>query len=43
VANLLIIFTREKYLLSAESEPLLPELAEQSRMILAFRKTLKAQ
>ena len=43
VANMLMIFTRENYLLSTESEPLLPELAEQSRMILAFRKTLKAQ
>lgn len=43
VANMLIIFTREKYLLATESEPLLAELVEQSRMILAFRKTLKAQ
>ena len=43
VANMLIIFTREKYLLATESEPLLPELAEQSRMILAFRRTLKNQ
>jgi four helix bundle protein len=43
VANMLILFTREKYLMSTESETLLPELAEQSRMILAFRKTLKAQ
>ena len=43
VANMLMIFTRENYLLSTESEPLLPELAEQSRMILAFRKTIKAQ
>ena len=43
VANMLILFTREKYLQSAESESLLPELAEQSRMILAFRHTLKDQ
>lgn len=43
VANMLILFMREKYLMSTESETLLPELAEQSRMILAFRKTLKAQ
>ena len=41
VANMLILFTREKYLEAAESEPLLPELAEQSRMIYSFRKTLK--
>jgi four helix bundle protein len=43
VANMLILFTREKYLQSAELESLLPELAEQSRMILAFRRTLKDQ
>src|ERR1039457_4881664 len=43
VANMLMIFTRENYLLSTESEPLLPELPEQSRMILAFHKTIKAQ
>ena len=43
VANMLMLFTREKYLQSAESEPLLPELAEQSRMIHAFRCTLKYQ
>ena len=43
VANMLMLFTREKYLLPNESESLLPELAEQSRMIHAFRKTLKAQ
>ena len=43
VANMLILFTHEKYLQSAESEPLLPELAEQSRMIHAFRRTLKDQ
>ena len=43
VANMLMIFTREKYLLATESGPLLFELAEQSRMILAFRRTLKGQ
>jgi four helix bundle protein len=42
VANMLLIFTREKYLLATESEPLLSELAEQSRMIYSFRKTLKS-
>ncbi len=42
VANMLMLFTREKYLLPAESEPLLSELAEQSRMVCSFRKTLKS-
>jgi len=43
VANMLILLTREKYLLAAETETILPELAEQSRMIHAFRKNLKNQ
>jgi len=42
VANMLVLFTREGYLKQSECEPLLPELAEQSRMIHAFRKTLKS-
>jgi four helix bundle protein len=42
VANMLILFTREGYLQAPETEPMLPELAEQSRMVYAFRKTLKS-
>ena len=42
VANILILFAREGYLLKAEIDPLLLELAEQSRMIHAFRKNLKS-
>ena len=42
VANMLTLFAREHYLLTAEVETLVPELAEQSRMIHAFRKTLKS-
>lgn len=41
VANMLVLFAREGYLPPPETEPLLTELAEQSRMIHAFRKTLK--
>jgi four helix bundle protein len=41
VANMLIIFTRENYLAENETGPLVPELAEQSRMLHAFRQTLK--
>jgi four helix bundle protein len=41
VANMLIIFTREKYLAGDETGPLVPELAEQSRMLHSFRQTLK--
>lgn len=42
VANMLILFAREGYLKEAETSPIVPELAEQSRMIYAFRKTLKS-
>ena len=41
VANMLILLSREGYLSETEVSGLLPELEEQSRMILAFRKTLK--
>lgn len=41
VANMLIIFTREKYLAGAETALLVQELAEQSRMLHTFRQTLK--
>jgi four helix bundle protein len=42
VANMLMIFTREGYLQRAEVEHILPKLAEESRMIHAFRRTLKS-
>ena len=41
VANMLILFTREKYLVTGESDSVLAELAEQSRMVHAFRQSLK--
>ena len=41
VANMLIIFTREKYLAAAETSVIMPELVEQSRMLHAFRQSLK--
>jgi four helix bundle protein len=42
VANMLVLFAREGYLHELETKPLLAELAEQSRMIHAFRKNLKS-
>src|SRR5438552_2207104 len=42
VANMLMIFSREGYLTALETGPVLPELAEQSRMLHAFRFTLKS-
>ena len=41
VANMLLIFQREGYLDNAVTNPLLHELELQSRMLLAFRRTLK--
>jgi four helix bundle protein len=41
VANMLILFVRKGYLKNEEVMSLLPELQEQSKMILAFRRTLK--
>jgi len=41
VANMLILFARKGYLNEAEINPLLAELQEPSKMILAFRRTLK--
>jgi four helix bundle protein len=41
VANMLIMFVRKGYLQESEIAPLLSELQEQSKMILAFRRTLK--
>ena len=43
VANMLILFVRKGYLKNEEVMSLLPELREQSKMILAFRRTLKRQ
>jgi four helix bundle protein len=41
VANMLMLFVRKGYLQESEVAPLLSELQEQSKMILAFRRTLK--
>lgn len=41
VANMLMIFIRENYLAREETNPLPPLLVEQSRMLHAFRQTLK--
>ena len=42
VANMLLLLSRQEYLTSADVTPLLTELAEESRMIHAFRRSLKA-
>jgi four helix bundle protein len=41
VANMLILFVRKGYLAQSDIAPLLPELQEQSKMLLAFRRSLK--
>ena len=41
VANMLILFERKGYLQETEVRPLLSELQAQSKMILAFRRSLK--
>jgi len=41
VANMLMLFARKGYFNEAVINPLLAELQEQSKMILAFRRTLK--
>ena len=41
VASMLVLFGREGYLQSADTQSILPELAEQSRMLHSFRRTLK--
>lgn len=41
VANMLIIFTREGVLEKTVTAPLLQELDQQSRMLLAFMRTLR--
>jgi four helix bundle protein len=42
VANMLLLLSRQNYLRSAEVDSLLNDLAEESRMIHAFRRTLKS-
>lgn len=41
VANMLILFARQGYLQTSDTAQLLTELEEQSRMLHAFRRTLK--
>jgi four helix bundle protein len=41
VANMLMIFTREGYLQKTETDSLLVELAEQSKMLRSFRGSLR--
>ena len=40
-SNLLMLFARKGYLGTSEVEPLLEDLQEQSKMLLAFRRALK--
>lgn len=42
VANILMILAKDNYLPSEKMQPLLSELEEQSRMLLAFRRRLKS-
>ena len=42
VANILLILSKDNYLPSETTRELLSELEEQSRMLLAFRRTLKS-
>jgi len=42
VANILMLLSKDGYIAPDEAEPLLPELEEESRMLLAFRRTLKS-
>ncbi len=41
VANILMLLSKDGYLKNEEVQPLLSDLEEESRMILAFRRTLK--
>ena len=43
VANMLMLFVRKDYLAQSDIAPLLPELQEQSKMLLAFRRSLKGR
>ena len=42
VANILMMLSKDGYLSGQEVQPLLSELEEESRMILAFRRNLKS-
>ena len=42
MANILMLLSKDGYLEKEEVQPLLLELEEESRMILAFRRTLKS-
>lgn len=42
VANMLLLLSREGYLPGQEITPIINELEEQSRMLLAFRRRLKS-
>jgi four helix bundle protein len=42
VANILMILAAEEYLPTEKVQPLISELEEQSRMLLAFRRRLKS-
>ena len=42
VANMLILFAHEGYLVNSDITPLIGELEEQSKMILSFRRRLKS-
>ena len=42
VANILMLLSKDGYISRDEAQPLLSELEEESRMILAFRRTLKS-
>jgi four helix bundle protein len=43
VANILMLLSKDGYLNNQEVQPLLSELEEESRMLLAFRRTLLDQ
>ena len=43
VANMLMLFVRKDYLAQSDIVPLLSELQEQSKMLLAFRRSLKGR
>ena len=42
VANILMLLAKDNYLKKEQVDPLLSELEEESRMVLAFRRTLKS-
>ena len=42
VVNILLLLSKQKYLPSENVQPMLSELEEQSRMLLAFRRRLKS-